>query len=151
MNLNAQMKKLHWFGLFTGFRPIQNDFYEPRNEGYFFKRGASIAIGGWFESNQAKKYSFNMETFARKFIDFYDLLGIDFSLNQQYRINQKLSISYQLNLMPRFNSVGYAWSDESMVIFGKRRVKTIENILSAKYNFNNKMGITFRMRHYYSQ
>jgi Domain of unknown function (DUF5916) len=29
-------------------------------------------------------------------------------------------------------------------------VNTIENVLSLKYNFSNKMGITFRARHYLS-
>jgi hypothetical protein len=150
VNLNVQMKKLHWIGTYVGYRPFQNDFYEPRRTGYYFKRGASIGIGGWFESNQAKQYSFSAETFVRRFIDFYDLTSIDISLNQHLRINKKISLSYRLGLMPRFNSVGYALSDDAQIIFGKRRVKTIENIISAKYSFSNMMGITFRMRHYYS-
>lgn len=149
-NINVQMKKLHWFGIFTGFTSIQNDFYEPRREGYFFRRGASLGMGAWFESNQAKKYSFYTEAFVRKYFNFYNLFAADFTFNQQYRVNQKLSLSYRIGLEPRFNSVGYAWSDQSQIIFGRRRVKTIENILSSKYNFNNKMGITFRMRHYNS-
>ena len=36
------------------------------------------------------------------------------------------------------------------IIFGRRKVNTFENILGAKYNFNNMMGITLRVRHYYS-
>ena len=46
--------------------------------------------------------------------------------------------------------MGYAWSDPSEIIFGRRKVNTFENILGAKYNFNNMMGITLRVRHYYS-
>jgi len=53
-------------------------------------------------------------------------------------------------MQPRFNSVGFASNDPSNIYFGKRKVKTFENILDAKYSFNNKMGITFRMRHYQS-
>ena len=34
--------------------------------------------------------------------------------------------------------------------FAKRKRNTIEDILSAKYSFNNRMGITFRARHYVS-
>jgi Domain of unknown function (DUF5916) len=34
--------------------------------------------------------------------------------------------------------------------FAKRRTNTIEQILNAKYSFTNKMGITFRARHYLS-
>jgi hypothetical protein len=46
--------------------------------------------------------------------------------------------------------MGYAWSDPAEIIFGRRKVNTFENILGAKYNFNNMMGITLRIRHYYS-
>ena len=46
--------------------------------------------------------------------------------------------------------MGYAWSDPTEIIFGRRKVNTFENILGAKYNFNNMMGITLRVRHYYS-
>ena len=149
-NVNVQMKSLHWFGGFVGYRPGQNDFYEPRQTGYYFYRGKSISIGGWFESNQSKKYSIYTETFVRHFFNYYNLLGIDFTLGQQYRVNKKLSLSWRLNMQPRFNSVGYASSDQSNIYFGKRKVKTFENILGAKYSFSNKMGITFRMRHYQS-
>jgi len=31
-----------------------------------------------------------------------------------------------------------------------RKVNTIDNVLSLKYNFTNKMGLTFRARHYAS-
>ncbi len=149
-NVNVQMKKLHWFGLFMGFRAMQNDFYEPRTTGYFFKRGKSLAAGGWFESNQAKKYSFAIETFARRFIEFYDMTAIDFFLYQQFRVNKKFSLTWRLSMQPRYNSMGYAATDAANIYFGRRKVKTFENTLDAKYSFNNKMGITFRMRHYQS-
>jgi hypothetical protein len=47
--------------------------------------------------------------------------------------------------------MGYVYVDGSAGInFARRTVNSIEHILSAKYNFNNKMGITFRARHYVS-
>ena len=48
--------------------------------------------------------------------------------------------------------MGYTWKDptQTEIIFGKRKVNTVENILSAKYNFTNMMGINLRIRHYYS-
>lgn len=149
-NVNVQTKKLIWLGAILVFSPYQNDFYEPRREGYFFRRNASAAIGTWVESNSSKRYSFYVETFVRKFFDFYNLVGVDFTMNQTFRINSKLSLSHRLSLMPRVNSVGYAWSDNTNIVFGRRQVKTVENILSCKYNFNNKMGLTFRARHYQS-
>ena len=37
------------------------------------------------------------------------------------------------------------------IIFSRRDRTTVENVLSAKYNFNNTSGLTFRARHYWSK
>jgi hypothetical protein len=150
VNFNVQTKKLSWFGSFWNYSPHQNDFYEPRKEGWFFWRGASVLGGAWFESNASKKYSMYTEIAARKYITFYNLLAVDALLNQNYRFNNRFSLSHRINYQPRFNGVGYAWSNNSQIIFARRKVNTVENILSAKYSFTNKMGITSRVRHYVS-
>jgi Domain of unknown function (DUF5916) len=150
-NINVQSKKLWWAGMFTAFNFRENDFYEPRWAGRYFKRGSSLIFGGWFESNEAKKYSFNIENFSRAFFNFYDAFTNEISLRQNYRFSSKFSLTHRLNVENRFNNIGYTWSSSANdIVFAKRRVNAIENIVSAKYNFNNKQGITFRMRHYVS-
>ena len=53
--------------------------------------------------------------------------------------------------MPGYNDVGYTYiSGNADINFAKRNINTIEHIVSAKYNFTNKMGITCRVRHYVS-
>jgi hypothetical protein len=151
VNANVQSKKLWFSGIFLGYNFRQNDFYEPRQQGWYFKRGSAIMVESWFESNNSKKYSFFTDIMARKSIDFYDQFGLDIMLGQNLRINKKLSLSQQLNFQPRFNNMGYTYVDGSSDInFAKRKINTIENILSVKYSFTNKMGITFRARHYLS-
>jgi hypothetical protein len=150
-NFNIQSKKLWWAGSFMSFNFAENDFYEPRWPGWYFHRGSSMNLGGWFESNSAKKYSFYAEVFTRYFFDFYDGRSVDMILNQNFRFSSKFSLSYRLGFAPKFNNVGYAYSaDGSEVIFGRRKVNSVENIFSAKYNLNNMMGLNFRLRHYYS-
>ena len=151
VNANVQTKKLWFFGIFTGYNFRQNDFYEPRQTGWYFKRGNAIMIESWMESNNSKKYSFFIDAFAKKSIDFYDQFGMNIMLGQNLRINNKLSLSQNINFSPQFNNMGYTYVDGSSDInFAKRKVNTIENILSVKYSFTNKMGITFRARHYLS-
>jgi hypothetical protein len=106
--------------------------------------------GAWFETNYSKKYSASFEGSARQYFNFYDQSALDLFYNQNYRFSNKFSLSFRTNYQPRFNNVGYAWSDPTQIVFGRRKVNTIENILGAKYNFNNMMGITLRVRHYYS-
>ena len=108
-------------------------------------------IESWMESNNSKKYSFFIDAFAKKSIDFYDQFGLNVTMGQNFRINNKLSLSQNINFSPQFNNMGYTYVDGSSDInFAKRKVNTIENILSVKYSFTNKMGITFRARHYLS-
>jgi len=150
MNFNVQMKKLHWFGSFWNYTPHQNDFYEPRTEGWFFRRGASVLGGGWFESNFSKKYFSYTEVAVRKYIHFYKLVAVDLFYDQRYRFSNKFSLMHRISLQPRFNGVGYTTYVDPEIIFARRKVNTVENIVSAKYSFTNKMWITFRARHYNS-
>lgn len=149
-NINAQTKKLWWVGSFMGFNTKQNDFYEPRKSGYYFTRKPSLAIGGWVNSNEAKKYSFFVEGFTRRIFEFYGSQGVDITTGQTYRFNNKLSISNRLSFMPRFNNIGFTTISNDEVIFARRKINTIENILNVKYSFTNMMWLTFRMRHYLS-
>jgi len=150
-NLNIQSKKLWWAGSFIAYNFKENDFYEPRFYGWYFSHGSSMNFGGWFESNYAKKYSFSTEAFARKFFNFYDGVSLEMSMRQNYRFNQKLTISYWLTFAPKFNNMGFTYSDNGTeIIFARRKVNAVENVINTKYNFTNKMGLNFRLRHYYS-
>jgi Domain of unknown function (DUF5916) len=147
----TQTKKLVWIGLINDFMPKQQDFYEPRQEGMVFTRGNSALVGVFIEGNSAKKYYTSSEFFFRKYINFYNLTLFDASINQTYRFNPKFSVNHSLSYLPRFNGVGYSTTIDALPIFALRDVKTFENILLLKYNFTNKMGMTFRTRHYNSR
>jgi hypothetical protein len=81
------------------------------------------------------------------------------NISQRYRFNNKFSISEDLRYNPVINDAGYYDPKDALgnsialsdIVFTRRDVKTIENVLSAKYSFNNKSGITFRARHYWSK
>lgn len=151
VNTNIQGKKLWWLGAFVGYGPGDNDFYEPRIEGKFFKRGSTAEAGGWFNSNESKKYSFYIELFASKRFNFYNGYGFNISAGQNMRVNNKLSFSHSLNLNPQRNNMGFATIDNNGdVIFSRRDRNTVVNTLSTKYSFSNKMWLTFRARHYTS-
>lgn len=151
VNANVQSKKLWFMGIFGGYTFKQNDFYEPRTTGWFFKRGAMVDFSTWFESNDSKKYTYNIQAFAHKSVDFYNYISMDVTLMHAMRFNNKLTLSQSIDYNPKVNDVGYTYIDGSTDInFAKRNVRSIENILSAKYNFTNKMGITFRARYYVS-
>ncbi|MEO8711847.1 MAG: DUF5916 domain-containing protein, partial [Parafilimonas sp.] len=93
VNANVQSKKLWFVGAFTGYSFPENDFYEPRAAGWYFRRGASVDLSAWFESNDSKKYSYSAELNTSKSVNFYNALSMELMLQQSMRFNNKLSIS----------------------------------------------------------
>ncbi|MBK7805190.1 MAG: carbohydrate binding family 9 domain-containing protein [Saprospiraceae bacterium] len=148
VNINAQHKNLAWMGLNTNFNSNENDFYEPRVQNRFFRRGMSALIGYWYESNSAKKLSFTSEIFVRRYFDFYDGTAMDLNFYQNWRTNEKLSLRLGVSFQPRYNNVGFSTFEGSEPVFAKRDIHTYETSLRAKYNFTNRMGITLVGRHY---
>lgn len=150
LSLNGQLKNLWWTGFFAGYEPSGNNFYEPQTnqfENKFFKTWKSIYANFWFETNNAKKYQFRPQIF---YVDrsFFAGHKLELSMSHRYRFSDKFSASYGLNWEEQINNAGYAAAGP---VFGRRDIKTIQNSISLKYNFNNKMGVTSDIRHYWSE
>jgi hypothetical protein len=102
-------------------------------------------------TNNTKKYAANVDlsyTGSRE----YKGRNIQIMLNNQYRFNDKLSVALSTFNAISNNELGYAYVlNAGNVVFGLRKRTTVENILNIKYNFNIKMGLTLRTRHYWSK
>ena len=57
----------------------------------------------------------------------------------------------QINYSPFSNNVGFYGNSGTEILFSRRNINTVENQLEAQYHFNNKSGISFRARHYWSK
>ena len=158
INGHVQFKNLWYTGFYIGYRAEGNDFYEPRRHGYSFKTPGAFQFNPWFETNGTKKYYINASyDFDRRRL--FKGTSQQFTVSQRYRFNDRLSLSHFVNYSPEQNDAGYYFARDVSgngislpnVVFTKRDIRTVENIFSAKYNFNNKSGITFRARHYWSK
>ena len=143
-NVNGQLKNLWFVGINAGYEPEFNDFFESRT-GELFRGWSNIYFGGWFETNQAKKYSVYMEGFH---VDrsMFNSKRTQMWFQQRYRFSDKFSITHFTSYEPQKRNVGYAIDG----LFGRRDRETVENQLSFKYSFNTMMNITTRFRHYWS-
>ena len=168
VNANIQMKNLWWAGMFVGYVTEGNDFYEPRETGYSFRAPRRVQFNPWFETNFTKKYyaTFNYFIGLRS---LFNSPNHEISLSHRYRFNDKFSISNDITYNPTKNDAGfynkYYQKDANGnlvldangnkiledILFSRRDRRTVSNILSFKYNFNNKSGITVRARHYWSE
>ena len=148
----------NFYALEAGFsiRPVeQYDYFEPREEGRFFKTGSNFDFFVWAGTDSRKPLRFR--GFVGLWMRNEDNAKFIFSnLSPTYRVNNKLNIEYRLGYQRGINTKGFADNvyDQNDVlqeiIFGNREQQTIENVAGVNYTFNNKMGLTFRLRHYWS-
>jgi hypothetical protein len=155
-NFNAEFKSFHSISIGFNVRPFDNyDYYEPRHDGYFFKTSGNYNFSVFYRTDRRKKFNVGMhsgmwnrpEDGAKMFFG---------GLGPSYRVSNRMNFDYELNLNIGRNTKGYVTTeyddqDEiTAVIFGHRDQNTITNTVGLKYTFTNKMGLTFRMRHYWS-
>ncbi|MBS1733313.1 MAG: carbohydrate binding family 9 domain-containing protein [Bacteroidetes bacterium] len=150
INGNAQTKKLQWLGFNISKNFAYNDFYEARTYGRVFRNKGSIGMNVWYESNSAKKYSWTGSFFAGTG-GIFKRKSYEYSLSGKARFNKKFSIDYMIDVNNIHDQPGYAYRDGNSIIFSRRDVKSVENIFNIKYSFTNKMGLTLRLRHYWSK
>ena len=139
-------------GALAGYEPDNNNFDEPHSDGHFFRGWSDWFVDGWVQSNQSKRYNVYTELlYVRR--NMFKSKHFLLTFQEQFRFNNKFSITHSLSAEPQADNVGYATFDASdnKIIFGRRDRNTIENILTFKYNFNDKMGISTRVRHYWSK
>ncbi len=159
VNGNGQLKKLWYVGLSFNWNADYNDFYEPRDFGRVFHNKGNWGVNVWWNSNQAKKLSWGGSLFGgegavtRRTSFNYNLFG-------KIRFSSKFSVDHQVNVNNSWNQPGWAATIRDVlgrgpmfdtIIFSRRNVISTENILNFKYNFSNKMGLTLRLRHYWSK
>lgn len=151
-NINGQLKNLWQAGLYAGYEPVGNNFYEPRIEGRFFKGWSNYFAGFFFNTNGAKKFT---SGFEMMFVDrsMFSSKRYRFEFDNRYRFNNKITVYHSIEFSPQKRNAGFADIDDATgdIIFGKRDIREIEDVLGAKYSFSSKMNINLRIRHYWNQ
>lgn len=125
------------------------DYFEPRVVGRYFVEPSYNNIGLYFNTDGRKKLALGSSLGYTDF-DFEGKRNFRFSLSPRFRVNNKLSFSSSINYNTQLNSIGFAENVGDIITFGRRDINTINNIFKTKFTFNNKMDLSFRMRHYWS-
>jgi len=150
VNMNSQLKNLWFVGAMAGFEPKSNNYYEPRVDGRYFAGWSNIFYSAWFETNNARKYTFSFQGMV---VDrsLFNSKRYSLDISNRYRFNNKLTISHGLTLNPQKRNTGFAAFDGDKIVFGRRDIQVVDNTIGIKYSFSSKMNINTRIRHYWSQ
>jgi hypothetical protein len=156
LNFNAQFRNFYRFGLGIDLNPYDNyDYYEPRESGYYFKTSGNYSSHVSLGTDRRKKLNLGMYVgmWHRPEDNARSLFG---GLGPSFRVSNRMNIAYDLNVRIARDGKGYvtklydSLDNLSEVIFGRRDQNTITNMVGLKYTFTNKMGLSLRMRHYWS-
>ncbi len=133
-----------------------NDYFEPRVWGEKFIRPIWTSMRTWFSSNYQKKVAVDAGV-------GYVAVQRDNWWEWNYNMELRFRISNQLFFIPswdqRFqnNSEGYAVpfgepvDTSNAIIFGNRDRNTSTLSLGLDYTITNRLGLTFKLRHYNSK
>ena len=131
------------------------DYFEPRVEGRYVINPSYHALGMSFSTDGRNRLAIGTYAGYTDY-NFQDQRRLRFSVSPRFRVNNRLSFSGSTSYHARLSDVGFAEKkeieqDNYRIIFGRRDITTISNIFNTKYTFNHKMGLSFRMRHYWSE
>ena len=138
------------FGLYASHNFGQNDYFETRVNSRYVTWPTHNILELNFNTDNNLKLSGGAN------FGFYkatkeDINGNWFNAWAWWKVNQKFSIEYSVSNSKDNRLFGYVdhFSADS-IYFGSYYRNTLTNNIDISYNFNTKMALDFRLRHYWS-
>lgn len=138
----------------TGFR----NYFESRNPNRVWAKPTWTRAAAWFSSDYRKVFALDGNISYRKFWGQGAWEGSDvfeFNLQPLVRASNKLNFNISNTIAYRRNNIGYVATETTQdatdkIIFGRRYRRDLTTLLETNYLFNNKMALSFRVRHYWA-
>lgn len=136
-----------WFDINPGYR---YDYFEPRSPGRFYRLPSSANGGLYVSTDYRKRFAIDASVWAGS-MDEPGRDNFNWRLAPRFRVNDRLMLTYVWSRQNSYNEVGWVdtW-ENGEIILGRRDRITHTHVATANYIFTNRMGITCRLRHYWS-
>jgi hypothetical protein len=152
----ATFKNFLTAGIQTSYDLKSNDYFESRIDGRHFTIPSVFNYGGFYSSNYAKRFALDIRLENELYET--DRKSYYLRISPRIRISDKLTTIYAISAYQSQNEQGLALTNDftsiiidSNPIFGKRNRQNIENSIEANYIFTNRMGLSFKLRHYWAK
>jgi hypothetical protein len=129
-----------------------HDYFELRTDGRFldYPDNYQIRMEGSTDSRKKLFVRFSgIYATAPKYNNSYQKIG----LGMRFRFSNKFNLDLQTNSVFEENQLGYAFRREvnGEPIVGFRDNREFTSVLSGIYNFNSRLNLTLRARHYWNE
>jgi hypothetical protein len=130
-----------------------DDYYEPRVKGFMYTQPAEYNFSPWISTDYRKKFALDL-ILSGYHASRYKSDGFAVTFGPRYRISDRILLTYRIDYEYIFNNVGFVMdslnsSQNTIILFGKRDLRTITNLITANFMFNSRMSLDFRLRHYW--
>lgn len=137
------------FGGFLDYNSENKDYFEPRVDGRFVRFPKSLGGRLWASTDFRKKFAFDIGIGHRKWFDDPQIAYF-FDFAPRYRFSDKFLMVLSTDLSLRDDNFGYVDDNGTDVFLGQRDITTIENSITASYNFDPYKAIDLRFRNFWS-
>jgi hypothetical protein len=134
-------------GLF--YRAERDDYFEPRVAGKFVTFESRQGGRAFISSDYRKKFAIDMNV-NHDWSAEGPQINYSFRASPRYRFSDKLLVVYTIDTSLRNNQFGYIDNTDADVFFGQRDIKSIENSISASYNFDPFKAVSLRFRNFWT-
>ena len=152
----ATFKSFLTAGVEVSYRLKTNDYFEPRIDGRYFTIPNVFNYGGFYSSNYAKRFALDIRLDNELYTT--DRKSYFLRVSPRVRLSDKFTTIYNVSVYQSLNEQGLALTNNynsvllnSNPVFGKRDRQNVENSIEANYIFTNRMGISFKLRHYWAK
>jgi hypothetical protein len=146
--------KNFWDLTFTvnSFPTWQNDYFDLRTPGKFFKRPPEVTFEVNGSSDSRKRLFISLDgAYALRSISNNNYgrgeVGVRYRFSNRFTLQEDLFVQYENN------QIGYAFIRDANKepIIGYRDFWEVQHIVSGIYNFNSRLNLSLRARHYWNK
>ena len=148
------LKNLTSAGMRLSFTPDRvYNYFEPRVENFVYIEPPKQNYMFWISTDYSRKFAIDLQT-GFYFPIQYKIAqkGGWFLVGPRFRIGNSFLFTYTLKISSDLNNYGYVGqtANRDTVFFGKRNIKTVENIVFSRLAFGPRSYVSVRLRHYLS-
>lgn len=131
---------------------VEHNYFELRTDGRYISYPVNYSIGAEGSTDSRKKL-FVRYQFHYAVAPDYDNTYTNLGLGIRFRFSNKFSLDLNTRSSNEENQLGYAFMRDpnGEPIAGFRDNRDFESILSGIYNFNSRLNLTLRTRHYWNK
>ncbi len=142
-------------------QPTQgNDIFVSRIDGLIWKQPAWVVLNGWYSSDYRKRLAIDLGGWLARGPVYRDWKEQTIRIAPRIRVNDRLMLKYVWKIKRKSNERG--WVDvltdsvgtlepSAISLFGQRDNTERTQVLNVNYIFNNRMSLSARVRHSWSQ